>query len=303
MTDEQIKAIEDKCKIKSKEQFVEECRKAGFPDDWYTFTCDRSVPVSIEGDSVYYGKIGITSCAVIMCIWDVAFEQLLKYKKEYDWEQTGVLYRIDRIAWEGAARISRGTGNLYPYVTIWDVSFTDHPDPKMLEDGWIFDNYDHYMGYCNYHKVINVRSIKGEIVFRFTKRTEDRDRKEFGFTDDYLTGSYHYLIPDDLKDEVARSIYRGDLSDQLKEELRKRFEPTLIEDEFKALVRLRDEHKKALFGAIDKKLTVDEQKKAFADAGNAVEDRNPAGDNYHWSRSYLVTHKNFDLAYEKAGIR
>lgn len=41
----------DKCKIKTKEQFLDECRKAGISDDWYAFTCDRSKPVSIDEDT------------------------------------------------------------------------------------------------------------------------------------------------------------------------------------------------------------------------------------------------------------
>jgi hypothetical protein len=84
--------------------------------------------------------------------------------------------------------------------------------------------------------------------------------------------------------------------------LRRRFEKSLLEDEFLALVQLKKDHLQALFDAINKSLSEDEQKSAFAEAGNRVEILNPAADNYFDSRSYVVTHKNFDLAYEKAGI-
>ena len=46
----------------------------------------------------------------------------------------------------------------------------------------------------------------------------------------------------------------------------------------------------------------EEQKSAFAKASNSVEMLNPAYYNLFGSRSHVVTHKNFDLAYEKAGI-
>ena len=54
----------DKCRIKSKEQFLDECRKAGVPEDWYAFICDRSKPVSMDEDTVYYGKSGKTIVSV-----------------------------------------------------------------------------------------------------------------------------------------------------------------------------------------------------------------------------------------------
>ena len=46
-----------------------------------------------------------------------------------------------------------------------------------------------------------------------------------------------------------------------------------------------------------------DQKDAFAEAGNRVVILNPAVDNYFHSRSWYIIDENFDLAYEKAGIK
>ena len=297
MTEEKIREIENKCRIKSKEQFIEECRKAGFPDDWYAFTCDRSKPVSIDEDSVYYRKIGITRFTVLMSRWDTAFEELVKYKKERDWEKSGEPYRIDKIGYETDADIAFSSGK--GYVTIRGVRFTDHPEQEMLDDGWIYDNYDHYMGYSNYHKEVSLGNIKKWIVIEFTKMTDDRDRREFGFTDVSIRGSFHYPVPEDMIDYVAKYISNNDpFPEHIKTALRRRLCNNLLEDEFRDLRRLRDTHKNALLAAVDLSLSEDEQKDALAKAWNRAEQGNPAVDNFYGSRSYLVTHKNYDLVFD-----
>ena len=97
MDAEEIKRIEDTCKIKSKEQFIQECENNNILSEWYSFTYDRSKPVSFHKDGVYYGKRGATYCSVLMTLWDVAFEKLIEYKKEYEWQQSGENFRIDEI--------------------------------------------------------------------------------------------------------------------------------------------------------------------------------------------------------------
>ena len=71
MTNEEQKAYHAKqeqerlnnCKIKTLEQFLDECKKADIDMDWFSFTCDRSKPVSMDDDTVYYGKSGKTIVA------------------------------------------------------------------------------------------------------------------------------------------------------------------------------------------------------------------------------------------------
>ncbi len=293
--------IYDKYRIKTQEQFIEECRKAEIPDDWYSFTHDRSKPVSIDEDTVYYGKIGKTIVSYDFQRWDNAFEQLLKYKKERQWEQSVELYRIDNIKWETNAEITSFHGNS---ATIRRVAFTKEEEQALKAEGWIYDNYDQYMCYTNFHKTIDITSLKSVIVFEFTKITDERDKKEFGFKDKSMRGSYRYPVPKDMEEYITSSVRRtGEISEPLKNMLRRRFEKSLLEDEFLALVQLKKDHRQALFDAINKSLSENEQKSAFAEASNRVEMLNPAADNYFDSRSHVVTNENFDLAYEKAGIK
>lgn len=288
------------CRIKTQEEFIEECRKAEISDDWYAFTKDTSKPVYMNEDTVYYGKGGHTIVMYDFQRWDIAFEELLRYKKHYQWEQSGELYRIDNIKWENNMNITSFHGNS---ATIRRVAFTKEEEQALIDDGWIYDNYDQYMCYTNFHKTIDVRSLKSLIVFKFTKITDERDKKEFGFKDKSMKGCYRYPVPKDMDEYITSSVRRtGEISEPLKNMLRRRFEKSLLEDEFLALVKLKKDHLQALFDAINSSLSVKEQKSAFAKASNSVEMLNPAYYNLFGSRSHVVTHKNFDLAYAKAGI-
>ncbi|MBR4330681.1 MAG: hypothetical protein IKP71_12625 [Candidatus Riflebacteria bacterium] len=127
----------DKCKIKTKEQFLDECRKAGISDDWYAFTCDRSKPVSIDEDTVYYGKSGETIVTYPFHRWDIDFNKLLRYKEESEWEATGALYRITSVEWKSNANIS----NIFGYtMDIREYRFSEQPEQEMLDDGWVYDH-------------------------------------------------------------------------------------------------------------------------------------------------------------------
>ena len=49
MNGSQDSRLENGCRIKTKEQFIEACRAAAIPDDWYAFVRDRTKPVSMDG--------------------------------------------------------------------------------------------------------------------------------------------------------------------------------------------------------------------------------------------------------------
>lgn len=305
MTDEEIKALEQKCTLKTKEQFVEACREAGISEEWYAFSDDRIKPVNIGEKEVLYGIIGKTIVLYPFQLWDVAYEELLKYKDQYDtFIRDRTKFRIDNVRWSSDVQIYAGRSNGYPYVTLRHVEFSKNPDRALLEKGWTYGGYDHYMDYSDYYKTVDIRDLAGEIVVEFTKLTDDRDRIEFGFTDAFMRGSYRYPVPSELKERILHNFHiNGQLSGQLIDELKQRFSKRLLEDEYQALLRLRDDHLRALLDAIDSKLTEKEQKTAFADAGNAAVLGNPASQNVYGSRSHVVEHKNFDIAYRKAGIR
>lgn len=311
---EEIKKIEDNCKIKSKEQFIEECEKAGISSDWYSFTYDKTKPVCIDGNSVYYGIAGVTNHSVLMTIWDTAFKKLQSYKKEYEWEISGAGYRITAIdITESEYIANRKQDYQYPDILITKSIPDNKPSQTMLDDGWIDGGYDYYMGYYNYSKVVDIRTVLDKIGICFKKKTDKRDVQEFGFSEEYLLGSYTYDIPSDMLEEIAKEVHSvlnvkkdilapRPISNELKDKIIQRLATNILEDEFQALLRLRDEHKNALFNAIDKSLFEKEQKNAFAKASRVVEKNNPATQNVMGSRSYLIMSNNFDLVYDVADI-
>ncbi len=293
----------EKCKIKTKEQFLEECNKAGIDPDWYAFRFDRSKPVSIDEDTVYYGKSGKTIVAYPFHRWDIAFRELLIYKEEYEWEATGAPYRITSVRWESDANISATFGNT---MTIREYRLSEQVEQEMLDDGWIFDQYDRYMGYCVYHKRVSISSImrKAFIVFKFTKRTDKRDAETFHFVEgSYLIGSYRYPVPQDLRARIkSERDFPVRISKELSKELTERLAKNLIEDEFNDLRALQEAKRNALAAAFDAKLSASDQKTAFAHASNSAEIGNPAAENCQYSRCYIVSHNMLHQAYDRAGL-
>ena len=65
--DKQEQELLDKCRIKTKEQFLQECRMAGISADWYAFTYDQYKPMSMDENTVYYQKSGKTIVAYGAC--------------------------------------------------------------------------------------------------------------------------------------------------------------------------------------------------------------------------------------------
>ena len=311
MTNEEQKAYHAKeeqerlnnCKIKTLEQFLDECKKAGIDMDWFSFTCDRSKPVSMDDDTVYYGKSGETIVAYDFQRWDVAFRELLIYKEESEWEATGAPYRITSVKWKSDANIQLSYGNT---MMIREYRFSEHPEQEMLDDGWVYDHYDRYMGYSVYYKKVSTGGImrKAFIVFTFTKRTDKRDAETFGFTEgSYLCGSYRYPVPQDLRARImSERDFKFRLSEELRKTLTERLAKNLIEDEFNDLRALQEAKRNALDAAFNPGLSAEDQKKAFARASNSAEVGSPAADNYADSRCHIITHNNLRHAYERAGL-
>ena len=292
------------CRIKTKEQFLDECSKAGIDEDWYAFTCDRSKPVSIDEDTVYYGKSGETIVSYPFHRWDIAFRELLIYKEEHEWEATGAPYRITSVKWESYADITATLGNT---MTIRECRFSEQPEQEMLDDGWTYDHYDQYMCYSVYYKQVSTGSVMRNafIVFRFTKRTDKRDADTFGFAEGrYLHGAYRYPVPQDLRARIrSERDFPVRISDELCKTLTERLAKNLIKDEFEDLRAFQEAERKALSAAFDPKLSEDDQAKAFAKASNRAEAGHPAVYNYEGSRSYIVTHNNLHRAYDQAGLK
>lgn len=62
---------------------------------------------------------------------------------------------------------------------------------------------------------------------------------------------------EDMKEYINSSVRRkGEISEGLKDILKRRFEKNLLEDEFQGLLQLKNLHRQALFDAIDNSLSV-----------------------------------------------
>ncbi len=294
----------EQCRIKTKEQFLDECGKAGIDEAWYAFTHDRSKPVSIDEDTVYYGKSGKTLVAYPFHRWDIAFRELLGYKEECEWEATGAPYRITSVKWESGVNITASFGNT---MTLREYRFSEQPEQEMLDDGWTYDHYDRYLGCSVYHKTASAGSVmrNAHIVFSFTKRTDKRDADTFGFTEgSYLHGAYRYPVPQDLRSRIrSERDFPVRMSDELCKTLTERLATNLIEDEFEDLRAFQEDERNALSAAFDPKLPERDQANAFAQASNRSEQGHPAVDNHEGSRCYIVIHNNLHRAYDRAGLK
>ncbi|MCR4631083.1 MAG: hypothetical protein K5786_05585 [Treponema sp.] len=288
------------CKIKTKEQFIDECRKNGINDDWYNFSEEHTRPVSIGEEHVTYGIGGWTGCPFPETRWDVALEQLLKYKDFVEWEASGSPLKIKNVEFKTEYYLEEMRDG---YATFWDGTQTDEPVQELLDEGWIFDNYDHYMGECNYHKRVRYDELVAYIAISFIKRTDERDKKEFGFTESSMRGSYTYPVPTEFRQEIFQCMEKDkNLSEDIKNKLVKHFEKSLIQDEFKGLVQLKKELPEAMLKALDSSMPKTKQKKAILKAAHTLERTNPANDNTLGSRSLFVCDKIYDNVFEKAGI-
>ena len=294
----------NECLIRSGEQFLDECRKAGINEDWYAFTCDRSKPVSMDGDTVYYGKSGKTIVSYPFQRWDIAFRELLAYQEEHAWEAIGAPYRITSVTWESDADITAAFGGT---MTIRECRFSDQPEQELLDGGWTYDHYDRYMGYSVYHKTVSADSImrNAAIVFTFKKRIDERDAETFGFTEGgYLRGTYRYPVPQDLRARIrSERDFPVRISDALCRILTERLAKHLTEDEFGDLRAFQKDLQGALIAAYDPILSERDQKNAFAQALRRAEAGHPAVDNYEESRCQIVTHNELHRAYDRAGLK
>ena len=150
----------------------------------------------------------------------------------------------------------------YPYVNILELSQTDKPLEKYINDGWTYW-VDWHDGSCRYHKKdVDIHTLISKIQIRFIKISDARDSRTFGFPEgERMYASYIYDIPDELSEEIARYKYENywlDCACEYKpmndEKLRKRIleccAGNLIDDEYNALVLL-DKNRAADIGGCD----------------------------------------------------
>ncbi len=303
MTEEEVKNIEDNCRIKSREQFIEECRKAGIKNEWYIFGCDRSKPVSIDDENIYYGTFGHIRYAVPVCRWDDAFEQLTKYKERIDWENSGKLFKIINISIKVKEYIDYYHGGVVNGIaTIKEMSRKEN-DLELLDEGFYYSSYDRYMDEYYYHKKVSLKNLNIYLLFEFLKKTEERDKKAFGFTEKSLRASYRYPVPGKYEKEIFECIGKNiPLPEDLKNRFAEEVEDVLVDHEYIALVKFKEDLTEALMSSINKNLSKKEQIEAFSDAQRLIFNLNPAADDVAESRTHKVESEIYALACEKAGI-
>lgn len=198
MTNEQIEKIKSRCRIKTKEQFISECSKKEISSDWYSFTYDESKPVSFDGTHLYYGKYGVTSEYVLLRMWDAAFEKLSEYKKDYLRKQLRV--KSEMISVRISVKEFIDKADKYPEVLVSTISHSKAPDPALISAGWIYKGYDSYMGYNNYYKITDIRTVLGKIIISYKKIKAEC---EYGYT--WVINEYD--IPEDMREEIAEYIH------------------------------------------------------------------------------------------------
>ena len=228
------------------------------------------------------------------------------------WKQSGQYYKITSVTIDHKWYIPGEDFDNYPNLTVRESTMTDKPDERLLSEGWICDGYDRYNGTYGYHKSVDIRSVIKSICIRFVKMTDERDEIEFGFDTEFMSGTYHYPVPEELMEEVARALFDSrtlpydfnghEIQGLLRKKIIHRFKDKILDDEYCALSEFKEKHQKALLEAIDSNLSDKEQRYKFADVSKEVEKTSPAQDNFDSSRFYKVTRMNFELAYEKAGI-
>lgn len=133
-----------------------------------------------------------------------------------------------------------------------DEWYAFEKDPELLAEGWERSGYDQYLAEYKYSIVADVRKWIPEVMVKFRKRTDIRDRMTFGFSKTSMIGYYKYPTPPELLNEIARDIYDRiseskyakilcdmELASSVKEKMMPFLREHLIEDEYEALCELK----------------------------------------------------------------
>ncbi len=193
----------------------------------------------------------------------------------------------------------------YPNVKIEMTAFYENDEKFRDCDSYRFDQY---MQQYYLYKTVDIRSILKKLVIHFKKITDNRDRSEFGFKENYTSkGIIKYDIPEDILDLVAEDYFRivstksvqfdTRLSKKIQKSIIDRITTNLLEDEFKALVELRDLHKKALMEAINMELSEEEQADIWNQVTNQISEESRVCINVEGLRSDTVL--DYNLAWIK----
>jgi hypothetical protein len=193
-----------------------------------------------------------------------------------------------------SAQVVSKSPHKYPFVKAVTSTYTYGPDNELLEKGWLPDGKSYFRDDdFYYHKVLDVHKLISHIEISFTKTTDDRDRQEFGFTQNSMRGIYTCPVPDTILEDVARTIFEGKKIDQQqKEAIASQISKGFVDKEFEMLRMFRDEHLEALNKARNSKLSDEEQKTAYLKVTDQVKAKYPAFNTTVNERSQALISEN-----------
>ena len=224
-------------------------------------------------------------------------EQLLIYKDFVEWEKSESPIKIRDVEFKTEYYLHQMSNG---YAVLWNSTQTHEPDQKLLDDGWIFENFDHYMDECKYHKIVTYDELDAHIEISFIKRTDERDKKEFGFTQKSMPGFFRYPVPAKFFRNICECMEKDKtLSEEIKQKLIKHYEKSLIDDEFNSLVQLKKDLPEAMLNTFDSSLSEKDQKDALLEVAHNIERNNPANQWRDGSRSLFISEKIYDTIIKK----
>lgn len=190
--------------IHTQEQLIQQADELHIDRSWYSFDGDRTRPVTLSGDTIYYGKSGETICGSKYGKYDIMLKELLAYKENYDYLQADVKYKISYVYAE-----YQGTVEKYykeqGKVLVADGTQSQGPSEKLINEGWSFVQYDNYDGISRYNKLCGEEMLQ-HITIVFNKKTDQRDRDTFSFTKDAMITAVSFPVPEALRAEIFKDI-------------------------------------------------------------------------------------------------
>lgn len=185
----------------TKEEFLSKIEQEHIPSDWYSLD-GTPAPVMLKGNSLYYGKYGVTTFQADIN-YAYIFAKIQEYKKEQEFLASGQEIKVKGISVSFEHFLKEYLGN-HKYL-LTETSFHGEKDSSLLKNGWTYSHYDQYMGYWCYQKEVN-DEIFTDIQIAIERKTSDLDRQLFGLIDSVHSSYVRYPIPPLLKDEIFEYI-------------------------------------------------------------------------------------------------
>ena len=312
MTRNEIFQIENICTIKTESEFMAKCNALGIDSSWYSLTGENAI-VTLNGNSIQ-GMGSIVNCPVRMIAYDIMLGRLLKYKEQFEFEQSDRSFRISDLYVETWYSMLKEKEHSFPMVRVVRYTSTGKVESMLLEDGWEPGNFSRGDGTISYTKLIPIHENMISLQFRFSKKTDQRDVDTFQFTEPILTGGFSYPIPSNLMEPLAKEIWKnvgytycfnntGDISAFLQKKLFNACATHIMDDEYYELIYLKNEHRKALLDSINPTLSDASQLRIFARIARFFERENRAYTNIYGSRSHIVLTQNYKSVCDSLGIK